>query len=268
MIYKHYKQSGRTFSWRETNNPYHIFVSEVMLQQTQTSRVAKKYEEFILRFPDFTSLAKTSLYKVLEVWQGLGYNRRAKFLHQSAQIITSKYANIIPKNEKILKTLPGIGAATASSILAFAFNIPTVFVETNIRVVFLHLFLNNKENVHDTEILSLVSQTLDKTSARLWYYALTDYGAMLKSKRINPIHKSKSYNKQSKFSGSDRQIRGAIIRLLIQNETQTITQTCHFLKETLNAEPLRTQKIIQTLIQEKLITKKIEPKTDNQHIKI
>ena len=260
MIYDHYNTFGRTFSWRQTVDPYHIFVSEVMLQQTQTVRVEKKYETFITRFPDFTSLAKAPLYDVLDAWQGLGYNRRAKFLHQSAQIIISKHGGHIPNDVTILQTFPGIGKATAASIVAFAFNAPTVFVETNIRVVFIHLFLANKENISDAQLLSLVSQTIDTWSPRIWYYALTDYGAMLKSKGINPINKSKMYNKQSKFQGSDRQIRGAIIRQLINHKNPSLEQVCNALKKSLEAQPERIEKIMQALINEELVAQKIEGK--------
>ena len=257
-IYDHYHTSGRTFSWRETYNPYHIFVSEVMLQQTQTSRVEKKYKQFIARFANFELLAKAPLYEVLEAWQGLGYNRRAKFLHQSAQIITAKFGSNIPNDTKTLQTLPGIGTATAASIAAFAFDAPTVFVETNIRVVFIHLFLKNQENISDAQLLSLASQTIDTSSPRIWYYAITDYGAMLKSKGINPINKSKAYNKQSKFQGSDRQIRGAIIRLLVQQKKQLEHQICASLKEALHTKYDRTERIIQQLIDEQLVVKQGE----------
>jgi len=256
IIYTHYNEFGRKFSWRETFEPYHIFVSEVMLQQTQTSRVEKKYEQFIARFPNFASLANAPLYDVLDAWQGLGYNRRAKFLHQSAQTIVSQYGGNVPNDTKTLQTFPGIGAATAASIAAFAFDAPTVFVETNIRVVFIHLFFQHQEQISDTEILSLVSQTVDKSSPRIWYYALTDYGAMLKSKGINPIDKSKTYNKQSKFEGSDRQIRGAIIKQLLKEKTQNFAQLSASLAASFRAKPQRTKRILETLVKEKLVTKK------------
>jgi len=256
-IYNYFNTFGRTFAWRETDNPYYIFVSEVMLQQTQTKRVEKKYREFIATFPDFASLAKARLHEVLRVWQGLGYNRRAKFLQQSAQIIVFQHDGKIPNDVKKLQKLPGIGAATAASIAAFAFNLPTIFVETNIRAVFIHLFLNDKQNISDTELLSLASQTIDRTSPRIWYYALTDYGAMLKLNGINPIAQSKMYNKQSPFAGSDRQIRGAIIKCLLQNKKSNVKQLCDMLEKSLNAKPDRIKTIIETLVNEKLVTKQL-----------
>jgi len=259
-IYDYYNTFGRTFSWRKTTNPYQIFISEVMLQQTQTVRVERPYQLFIKRFPDFKSVAKASLYEILEAWQGLGYNRRAKFLHQAANILLKLYKGKVPNDTKILETLPGIGKATAASIAAFAFNSPTVFVETNIRVVFIHLFLAHKENISDTELLFLSEQTLDRSAPRIWYYALTDYGAMLKSQGINPINKSKTYNKQSKFEGSDRQMRGAIIRHLLHHKTQNLKQICHLLEKSLTAKPERTKKIVDALVKEGFVEQKKEGK--------
>jgi A/G-specific adenine glycosylase len=252
-IYDHYKKHGRIFIWRKTSHAYHIFISEVMLQQTQTIRVTKKYKSFVNKFPDFKTLAHATLYEVLKLWQGLGYNRRAKFLHQSAKIITKKYNGLIPKNPKLLQMLPGIGQATAASICAFAFNMPTVFVETNIRVVFINEFLKEKEKIEDTKLLSLAKQTLDISNPRIWYYAITDYGAMLKSKGINPINKSKAYTKQSKFAGSDRQIRGEIIKLVLKDQNISQNDICKKIKKILHAKPDKIKKIINRLIDENLI---------------
>lgn len=255
VIYDYYKIFGRPFSWRNTTNPYHIFVSEVMLQQTQTTRVRTKYEEFIALFPDFKTLANAPLYELLKAWQGLGYNRRALNLQKSAQIISEKYQGIVPSTPEELITLPGIGPATAASIAAFAYNKPTVFVETNIRVVFIHFFLNKKEKISDKEILSLVEQTLDKKNPRIWYYALMDYGVMLKAQGINPINKSKHYKKQSKFQGSDRQIRGAILKLLIKHQTIKNNEIITLLEKQLKATPERINKALNELTKENFIKK-------------
>lgn len=254
-IYDHYHTHGRTFAWRITEpcntiSPYHIFVSEVMLQQTQTSRVAKLYPHFIQRFPDFRTLANAALHDVLHAWQGLGYNRRARFLHQSATTVHTQYNDIVPRDVITLQTLPGIGQATAASIAAFAYDEATVFVETNIRTVLIHTFLPDQEHISDKTLLSLVEQTLDRSAPRAWYYALTDYGVMLKSKGINPIHKSKAYNPQSKFEGSDRQIRGAIIKALL-TRPYTLQALCHALR----TEQERTNNILQKLLSEHMVVK-------------
>ena len=217
VIYSHYEEHGRTFPWRKTRNPYYILVSEVMLQQTQVDRVTEKYQQFIKSFPDISALARAPLKKVLKVWQGLGYNRRALALKKIAQIVTKQYNGKIPRTVAELIALPGIGPATASEILAFAFNRPTVFIETNIRSVFIHFFFPDRENVSDSEILPLVEKTLDRSHPRKWYYALMDYGVTLKKNHANPSRKSAHYNKQSPFNGSNRQVRGKILRFLTQH---------------------------------------------------
>jgi len=201
--------------WRDTHDPYAIVVSEIMLQQTQVDRVREKYTTFIARFPDFLSLAEAPLTEVLTLWQGLGYNRRAVALKQIASIVSSDFGGSLPDSVETLKTLPGIGHATASSIAAFAFNIPTVFIETNIRRVFIHHFFHNRTDVHDNEILPLVQKTLARKNPREWYYALMDYGTSLKKSVPNPNRRSRHYARQAKFEGSTRQKRGAILRFVL-----------------------------------------------------
>ncbi len=214
FIWQFYKEHGRSFPWRHETDPYRVLVSEIMLQQTQTKRVAEKYELFIAEFPTVQSLAMASLRDVLSVWQGLGYNRRAKFLHQAGYEISCSHNNQVPSDFDTLISLPGIGKNTAGSIAAFAFNIPSVFIETNIRAVFIHYFFREKIDIDDKEILPLVAQTVDLENPREWYYALMDYGVYLKKSISNPSRKSKHHLKQSKFEGSDRQIRGNILRIL------------------------------------------------------
>src|SRR5438128_283664 len=128
IIWQYYSEHGRHFDWRGVDDPYKVFISEVMLQQTQTARVAIKYPEFINRFPHFAALAQAPLKDVLLKWQGMGYNRRGMYLHRAAQIIMQDYGGMLPNDPELLDALPGIGAATAASICAFAFNRPTVFI--------------------------------------------------------------------------------------------------------------------------------------------
>jgi A/G-specific adenine glycosylase len=213
-IYRHYRIHGRTFPWRRTRNPYHILVSEIMLQQTQTERVVQKYEQFLTSFPDFASLAQAPLREVLRLWQGLGYNRRAIALKNIAQTVARDFHGNLPSSPDALMALPGIGRATASAICAFAFNQPVVFIETNIRRVFIHHFFQDENDVKDAEILPLVKETLDTSHPRKWYHALMDYGVMLKKRYQNPNRKSAHYQKQPPFEGSNRQIRGMILRAL------------------------------------------------------
>jgi len=249
-IWDHYAAQGRLFDWRNVDDPYRVFISEVMLQQTQTQRVAQKYPLFISLFPDFQSLANASLKDVLSAWQGLGYNRRGMYLHRAAQIITNEHNGILPDNPEILMQLPGIGKATASSIVAFAFNKPTIFIETNIRAVFIHFFFEGHDKVDDADLIPLVQATVDHKDPCQWYYALMDYGVMLKKTVINPSRKSKHYHKQSKFEGSDRQIRGAILRALTRSKHPIAKE---ILYQLIPADHARIDTISAQLIKEKFI---------------
>jgi len=238
VIHQYYRESGRSLPWRETRNPYHIFVSEIMLQQTQVERVISKYEHFIAVFPHFPSLAKAPLRKVFEAWQGLGYNRRALALKESATMIMEEFSGRLPQDPSILIRLPGVGKVTAASIAAFAFNKPTLFIETNIRRVFIHVFFQGEENIKDSEILPLVEKTLGTSNPREWYYALMDYGVMLGKNRQNPNRRSAHYKKQSPFEGSARQLRGLILKTLISGRPLSDRQLARQL--TVDIKKIRT----------------------------
>lgn len=247
-IWGYYKKSGRhNLAWRKTTDLYRVVVSEIMLQQTQVARVLVKYEEFLKAFPTLDSLAKSSVEQVLRVWQGMGYNRRAIYLKQIAEQIRD---NNLPQTFEELIKLPGIGKNTAGSILAFAYNIPIVFMETNIRRVFIHFFFNNKTGVDDKEILALIEKTIDHENPREWYYALMDYGAMLGKEKENPNKKSKHYTVQSKFEGSNRQIRGAIVKLLLKKSL-----TKEEMVQALGFEREKIQKNLEDLMKEGFIEK-------------
>lgn len=251
-IWNFYVRAGRPFAWRNVSDPYKVFVSEVMLQQTQTHRVIHKFEQWLCEFPNFEFLADASLRNVLSVWSGLGYNRRGMYLKQSAERIVNEFDGSLPNDLDILVTLPGIGKATAASICAFAFNKPTIFIETNIRTVFIHFFFKDKKEIHDNEIMPLIEKTLDKNNPREWYYALMDYGVMLKKLFPNPSRKSKHHTKQSKFEGSDRQIRGMILRELTDYPSLKIED----LISRLQKEDGRCKKIINQMCKDGLIVKK------------
>jgi len=217
-IYDFYLKNKRDFAWRQDISPYRVFVSEVMLQQTQTSRVISKFEQWTDRFPDFAAVAYASTHDILATWQGLGYNRRGLNLQKAARMIVEQFDGQLPMTVHELESLPGIGPNTAGSILAFAYNLPVTFIETNIRTVFLHEFFAEAQSVHDKEILSLVAQTVDHVSPRDWYYGLMDYGVYLKKELKANNKTSKHYTRQSKFIGSRREIRGAIVRILTQTK--------------------------------------------------
>lgn len=226
---KFYKTDARKhLPWRPPSlklrqgkaNPYPILVAEMMLQQTQVERVIPFYTNFLKQFPTPKALAKAPLSKVLAAWQGLGYNRRAKFLHQAAKIINSKYKKQFPTKPEDIEALPGVGHYTARAVVAFAFNKPEVFVETNIRTVLFHSdILKKVRKSSDAELLPLVGEALRKSKMqpRDFYAALMDYGAHLKKQGVRLNSRSKHYAKQSKFEGSARQLRGAIVRELLQS---------------------------------------------------
>ena len=221
MVLDYYSHHGRPMPWRDTTDPYKILVSEIMLQQTQVERVLVKYPAFLSAFPDFSSLAQAPLADILTVWQGMGYNRRAISLQKCAQRVVNEYNEILPADVDTLATFPGIGRATASSICAFAFNIPVVFIETNIRRVFIYFFFSDADTVSDTEIFPLVEKTLFNDNPRIWYWALMDLGTALKKTIANPNRRSTHYTKQSPFEGSDRRIRGRILALLLTTPNLT-----------------------------------------------
>lgn len=223
-IYDYYGIHGRDLPWRRTFDPYRIFVSEMMLQQTQVERVRGKYEEFTYLFPSFAELAESSLKDVLLAWQGLGYNRRAQALFNSARIVSERYGGCLPATIEELTGLPGIGRATASAILCFAFQKPVPFIETNIRRVYIDHFFEGRETVRDKEILPLVEETLDRASPRRWYYALMDYGSKLGRGETNVNRRSAHYRRQTPFRDSDRRIRGEVVRLLLADESLSVTE--------------------------------------------
>lgn len=245
-IWAHFREHGRSLPWRNIEDPYRVLVSEIMLQQTQVERVLSKYQLFISAFPDLASLAEAHLSRVLELWQGLGYNRRAKALQQTARKVIDDYSGTLPDCQDILKTLPGIGDATAGAIVAFAFRKPVVFIETNIRRVFIHSFFPECESVRDNQILPLVELTLDTCRIREWYYALMDYGVMLKQTISNPNRRSAHYSVQSSFQGSDRQIRGNILKLLVKNQQLSEQDLC----SALNEPPEKVRGIVDALVRE------------------
>ena len=245
---KFYKENRRELPWRTTRDPYKILVSEVMLQQTQVERVIPKYKAFLREFPNVSALANSSLSKVLGQWQGLGYNRRGKFLHEAAKAVIRDFGGTFPTTPEEIEQLPGVGHYTARAVAAFAYNYPDTFIETNIRTVFTHFYfsprLNLGETVDDKELLPLIERDFKKSKMepRDFYAALMDYGSYLKKSGIKINKQSKHYTKQKKFEGSERQLRGAILRELLKQP-----QTLSVLIKKLPAEKSAKEKVPRLL---------------------
>ena len=210
----------RDLPWRRTRDPYAIWVSEVMLQQTQVTRVDGRWQRWLGRFPTPDALAAADAADVLEEWQGMGYNRRALSLWRAATRV-SEAGGVMPTDYQGLLSLPGIGPATAAGIRAFAYDLPGVYLETNVRTVFLHELYPDVVGVTDSELVPLVRSTCPPDAhdgdddPRTWYYALLDYGAHLKRTLPNPSRRSATHTRQSRFEGSHRQKRAELVRLLL-----------------------------------------------------
>lgn len=261
-IKEYYATHRRDFSWRvggvrnKKVSPYAILVSEVMLQQTQAERVIPYFDKWCKRFPTVASLSRATLHDVLILWQGLGYNRRAKYLLESARLISSYHHGRVPKNIEELTSLPGVGVYTARAVLAFAYNEPTVFLETNIRTVLIHFFYKGKEKVREKELLATAQALWESAQevgmdAREWGYALMDYGAYLKKSGSNHVTRSHHYKAQSVFNGSTRQTRGAIIR-----ELTTSNYTLSGLSQKIKKEKGEVKNALLSLMRDGLVIKK------------
>lgn len=214
-VLSYYRGHRRAMPWRDFITPYRVVVSEFMLQQTQVDRVTGHFERFVAAFPDFEALSSAPVNEILSLWQGLGYNRRALYLGETARILIREYGGIVPAEPAVLSKLPGIGLATASAIIVYAYDKPLAYVETNIRTVYIHHFFSDMERVTDAEILKLVDLTMDRDKPREWFYALMDYGTYLKKSVGNLSRKSVGYGKAAGFKGSKREVRGAVLKILL-----------------------------------------------------
>lgn len=204
IIFDWWQTHRRDLPWRRTHDPYKIFVSEVMLQQTQVLRVIPKYVEFTETYPTASSLAKAPVADVLRIWKGMGYNRRALYLKRAAEAVVNDYGGRFPKSEKELRKLPGLGTYTAAAILVFAYGENVALVDTNIRQIITHFFFHDKKQKE--KIIQEVADALVPAGKSWeWHQALMDYGA-LELKKVPGAVK-----KQKPFKDSDRFYRGRII---------------------------------------------------------
>lgn len=247
-VWEYYRVNARSMPWRDDPTFYYVLVSEIMLQQTQVSRVIVKFAEFINQFPTIKLLADVPLREVLTAWQGLGYNRRAKFLHEAARHV--KHSGE-PTTRSGLMALPGVGQNTAGAMMNYVYEQPTPYVETNIRTVFFHhFFIDHKGAVHDNELMPHVARTLSHDNPREWFWALMDYGSWLKAQGVARNHMSRHHKKQPALAGSLREMRSAVIRALAaQDETER--SLCSMFADDERLEPA-----LQSLVRDGLIQRR------------
>jgi A/G-specific adenine glycosylase len=251
-VLEFYTQNGRPFPWRKTRDPYKILVSEVMLQQTQTSRVEQRYPMFLKQFPTLKALATAPQAEVLRAWQGLGYYRRARNLHRAAIEIHSAYRGRIPRSVDALRALPGIGAYTAAAVAVFAFDQAVPMIETNIRSVYLYTFFPGRNDVADKEILELITKTIVPNRAREWFYALMDLGVELKRAKPGINRASRHHAVQSPFRGSERELAAKVLRCLLARRRAVRLEQ---LSAQIGAEPQRVTRVVERLIREGMLTR-------------
>ena len=250
----------REMPWRNTRDPYKVLVSEVMLQQTQVSRVLPKYVEFLHEFPDLDALADASQARLLRVWQGLGYWNRATRLRDAARMIVNEFGGVFPQDPTTLRTLPGVGSYTAGAVACFAFGSIEPFLDTNIRRVYLFFFFPGEEDVPDNRIMETARRAVWLDDPREWGYALFDYGAVeLRDRTIN--RRSRHYSRQSAFDGSFRSFRTQALRHVLAQESTSLplADLKDFLTQRLatGAHPYTPQDVLDALINDGLL--KISP---------
>lgn len=255
LVVRLWEKEGRhDLPWRKTHDPYRILVSEVMLQQTQVDRVIPKYRSFVRAFPTVRSLSRAPLAAVLREWSGLGYNRRAKYLHEAARAVCERHRGALPRDYTALRTLPGVGDYTARAVRVFAFNEPDVLVETNVRTAVISHFFPGKRTVRDSDVTHVAQAAARGQDPRTWHSALFDYGARLKKSGVRTNARSAHYVKQSVFKGSLREVRGGLLRALAQGKPHTIAA----LARTTSFAPERIREAVQGLAADGLIRAKGE----------
>ncbi len=200
----------RDLPWRHTRDPYKILVSEIMLQQTQVLRVVPAYEKFLYFFPDVYTLARATPAKILRVWKGMGYNRRALYLKKAAEKVVNAYNGEFPESEKELIALPGVGTYTARAICVFAYTQDIAAVDTNIRQIITHFFFRDV-NQTPSVIQKVADRLVPVGESWEWHQALMDYGALEMPKlKLKKIKKKAAIP----FKQTNRFYRGRLVDIL------------------------------------------------------
>ena len=251
MIYLWWECNRRDLPWRRTRDPYRILVSEVMLQQTQVSRVLPKYEEFLYFFPDVYALAGATSAQVLRVWKGMGYNRRALYLKRAAESVVRIHHGEFPDDESSLMNLPGLGLYTARAIMVFAFEKDVAMVDTNIRQIIVRFFFKGvpqKEKL----ILETASMLVPKGKSWTWHQALMDYGALALPRSDAKTTPAKKV--AVPFADTDRFIRGRILDML-RDDTRPEKQLISDIVKKYGRKKMQCRAIISGLIKDGLIVR-------------
>ena len=261
LILHYYRYRGRKMPWRETSDWYQVLVSEFMLQQTQVSRVLPKYASFLEQFSSPKQLADASIAELINAWQGLGYNRRGLNLQRAAVRVLSEFGGELPGEVGDLLTLPGVGNYTAAALQAFVGNRPVVLVETNVRAVMIYFFPGILEEDSDGPLISeaaierMTARTLYERDARKWYYALMDYGAMLKANGFKSNHCLAGHIRQKPFQGSFRQVRGTLLKVLSGERKLAEKELARKVVENLDCKAGEVKKALSQLSSEGFIEK-------------
>jgi len=239
-----YDTFKRDLPWRGDPDPYHILVSEIMLQQTQVDRVIPKYLAFLDRFPSLKDLATASIADVLRQWQGLGYNRRALNLKRAAEATVRDHGGRLPGTVHDLETLPGIGKYTAHAVASFAFGLQVPVVDTNVRRV-LSNFVGRE--LTDRETWKLAERLLPEGRAADWNQALMDYGALVK--RATPRRSGKP---TEPFASTNRFWRGRIVDALRAHHSLALSELLEALPYP-NRDEARVRGLVLTLHEEGMV---------------
>jgi A/G-specific adenine glycosylase len=217
-----YAQHARDLPWRHTTDPYAVLVSEIMLQQTQVSRVVPKYQAWLSRYASLEALAAAPLADVLVVWQGLGYNSRARRLRDCAAAAVAAGPNgtaaSLPSSLPGLLALPGIGPYTARAVLVFAHNADLAAVDANVRRVLSHE-LRLPADLTPAALQAVADAVLPQGRSRDWHNALMDYGSLVLTARATGIAPR---SRQGRFEGSRRWYRSRLLRIVLDDGPQEL----------------------------------------------
>ena len=260
-----YVPRRRAYPWRGSHDPYAVWVSEVMLQQTQAGRVVPAFRSFLRRFPTVRALAAAPRRDVVREWGGLGYNRRAVRLSEAARAIVRDHAGRIPRDPATLRELPGIGPYTAAAVASLGFGEPVAAVDTNVRRVVARVHLGVEgHDVPARELWALADAWLDVDDPVTWNQAVMDLGrevcrpnprcGVCPLARVCRFHLAGSIaargpRRQGPFAGSSRQVRGAVVRALRSHPSLTRTR----LADETGFPPERIDAAVRTLTADGLI---------------